>query len=286
MTHGAANNPSQDVSATFIGRSNSVNNKKGTRADVVGDHPQGIMMQISRSGYLRNVADQFSEQIYLIVAVDMLKNRSNALKARTGINRWLWQWRHTSISFPFELHENQIPDFDVAITVLIRTARRTSCHIRPVIIEDFRAGAAGPGIAHRPEIVFFTQTREALRIDFHLIQPNVSRFIIILIDSDPESASRQSKLFSKKFPRKLNSLSLEIITERKIAQHLKKRVMTSGIAHVLQIVVLATRSYTSLGTGRPGPIPLFISKKYVLELNHTRIGEQQSRIIGRNQGAA
>ena len=57
---------------------------------MVGDHPQGIVMQISRSGYLRNVADQFSEQIYLIVAVDMLENCSNALKACTGIHRWLW----------------------------------------------------------------------------------------------------------------------------------------------------------------------------------------------------
>ena len=57
VTHGAANNPSQDVSATFIGRSHSVNDKKGTGADVVGDHPQGIVLQISRSGYLRYVAD-------------------------------------------------------------------------------------------------------------------------------------------------------------------------------------------------------------------------------------
>ena len=253
---------------------------------MVGDHPQGIVLQISRSGYLRNVADQFSEQIYLIVAVDMLKNRSNTLKACTGIHRWLWQWRHTSISFPFKLHENQIPDFDVAITVLIRTARRTSRHIRDVVIKDFRAGPAGTGITHGPEIVFLTQARKARWIDFDLVQPNVSRFVIILIDSDPKPVSLQSKFYGEKFPRKLNGPSFEIITEREIAQHFKKCVVSSGVANVLQVIVFATCSHTSLGTGRPDPFPLFISKKYVLELNHTRIGEQQSRIIGRNQGAA
>jgi hypothetical protein len=52
-----------------------------------------------------------------------------------------------------ELHEHQVPDLDEAVAVFVRAARRAAPDVIAVIVEDFRARAAGPGVAHGPEIV-------------------------------------------------------------------------------------------------------------------------------------
>ena len=52
-----------------------------------------------------------------------------------------------------ELHEDEVPDLDEAVAVGIRAAGRAARNLVAVVVEDLRAGAAGAGIAHRPEIV-------------------------------------------------------------------------------------------------------------------------------------
>jgi hypothetical protein len=52
-----------------------------------------------------------------------------------------------------ELHEDEVPDLDEPVAVLIRRAGRAAPDMIAVIVEDLGAGAAGPGRAHRPEIV-------------------------------------------------------------------------------------------------------------------------------------
>ena len=55
--------------------------------------------------------------------------------------------------------------------------------------------------------------------------------------------------------------------------------MPGRIAHVFQIVMLSTGSYTFLRGHRPVVISFFITGKYTLELHHTGVGEQKRRII-------
>ena len=47
----------------------------------------------------------------------------------------------------------------------------------------------------------------------------------------------------------MNGLLFEVIAKRKIAQHLKKGVMTRGITHIFQVVVFAACAYTFLCGG-------------------------------------
>src|SRR5215470_6101774 len=87
-----------------------------------------------------------------------LQHRRDALQPRAGVDRGL---RQRIARPPFELlelHEDEIPDLDEAVAVGFRRARRSAPDLVAVVIEDFRAGPAGAGFAHLPEIV---RTRDA-----------------------------------------------------------------------------------------------------------------------------
>ena len=76
---------------------------------------------------------------------------------------------------------------------------------------------------------------------------------------------------------------LEIIAKTEVAQHFKKGMMAGRIANVFKIIVLAPGPNTALGSRRPLVVPVFMAQKQVLELHHSRIGEQQRRIVPRHQ---
>ena len=77
---------------------------------------------------------------------------------------------------------------------------------------------------------------------------------------------------------------LEIVAEGKISQHLEKRVVTVGEADVFEIVVLAAGAHAFLGGRGPGVVALFQAEEDVLELVHARVGEQQGRVVLRDEG--
>ena len=62
--------------------------------------------------------------------------------------------------------------------------------------------------------------------------------------------------------------------------------MARGVADVFKVVVLAAGADAALGAGRPHIGPLLALQENVLELHHAGVGEQQRRIVGRNQRAA
>ena len=82
-------------------------------------------------------------------------------------------------------------------------------------------------------------------------------------------------------PGPLNRLLLEVITERKIAEHLKKRVMPRRTAHVFDVV----GANALLATGGPRRWPLLLPEKDRLKRQHPRNREQDRGIL-RNQGGA
>src|SRR5271165_7306397 len=56
-----------------------------------------------------------------------------------------------------------------------------------------------------------------------------------------------------------------------------------GVPDVIQIVVFAARPYAFLSRRRALVVPLFRAREDVLELIHPRVGEQQRRVVGRDQ---
>ena len=65
----------------------------------------------------------------------MLEYRCDTLKTHARIDRGRRQGMEFTLWVPVVLHEHQIPDLDIPIQIIIRTARRATRHIRTVIIE-------------------------------------------------------------------------------------------------------------------------------------------------------
>ena len=151
------------------------------------------------------------------------------------------------------LHEHVVPDFDVAITIFFRRAWRAAGDFRTVIEEDFRAGAAGACVAHRPEIVrviFLTAlvayTRDSVLRDTDFIRPNRVRLVVVLIDGDPEFFLWKFQCDGQELPGKANGIVLEIIAKAEVAQHFEESVVACGVTDVFQIIVFAASTHTAL----------------------------------------
>src|SRR5689334_5682190 len=105
------------------------------------------------------------------------------------------------------------------------------------------------------------------------------------MNGDPQPVLGQTKLPRHQLPGKLDRAVLEVVTKRKIAEHLKKSVMPGGVTNVLEIVVLASGPHTFLGRGCALVSPFLQPGKNILELDHSSIGEQQCRVISGDQRA-
>ena len=53
---------------------------------------------------------------------------------------------------PVDLHEDEVPDLDVAVAVGLGRAGRPALHLGPVVVEDLRARAARAGVAQKVPI--------------------------------------------------------------------------------------------------------------------------------------
>ena len=224
----------------------------------------------------------------------VLHDRADALQPHAGIHTRRWQRVHLAVSRAIELHEDVVPDFDIAITVLFRRARRATPDIGAVIKENLGTGTARAGIAHSPEVVrrvgralVVANTHHALSGHTHFLGPDVVGLVITGVDGDPEFLLRQVQplVRGQELPRVVNGIVLEIVAETEVTQHLEKGVMTRGVSNVLQVIVLAASTHALLAAGGAGIGALLQAQEAVLELVHAGVGEQQCRVVGRNQRA-
>ena len=227
---------------------------------------------------------QILEQVDLVVGVHALHHGRDTLQAHAGIDGRLGQRVQRALGVTVELHEDQVPDLDVAIAIFVRAARRATGDIFAVVIEDLGGRATRAGVAHLPEVVL-VETREAVLIDADLVEPDVTGFVIADVHGDPQLLLRQAEFFGQKLPGELDGFALEVVAEAEVAQHLEEGVVTGGIADVVQVIVLATGAHAALRGGRTAVATRITAQEDILEGHHAGVGEQQGRVVVRHQGA-
>ena len=121
---------------------------------MIGNHPQGVLLEIVDPEYARRFVIRAWKQVNLIIAVHLLHNRCNPLQPHTGIHRGLGQRMELAGRVTVVLHKHQVPNFDVTIEVFSFAAGWTSGYVIAMIEENFATGPAGTGVAHLPEVVF------------------------------------------------------------------------------------------------------------------------------------
>src|SRR4051812_41241928 len=117
---------------------------------MIGDDAQRRLLRTLRigAGQFRDRADQSYEQIDVVIVVLALQDSGDALETRAGVDRGLRQRIARAALELLELHEHEIPNLDEAVAVLFGRTGRTAPDLVPMVVEDFRTGSAGPGVAH------------------------------------------------------------------------------------------------------------------------------------------
>ena len=229
--------------------------------------------------------DQRAEKVDVVIVVLALQDRGDAFEPHAGIDRGARQRDPLTRAHLVELREDEVPDFDEAVAFRIGTSRRAPGNGRAVIVEDLRARAARPDVAHHPEIVRGGDADDLRLRQPGDLRPQSRRLVVFGVDRHQQAIAGEPELAGDQVPGQLDRPVLEIIAKREIPEHLEKGVMPGGIADVFQIVVLAAGAHAFLRRGGALIGPLLQAGEDVLELNHSGIGEQQCRIVARHERA-
>ena len=230
-------------------------------------------------------ANERAKKIDVVIVVHALEHGGDALEPHAGVDRRARQVDPLAARQRLELHEHEIPDLDEAVAVRIGRAWRTARDVVPVIVENLRARAARAGVAHRPEIVARRDADDPLLGEAGDLPPQIERFVIVVIDGDGELFRRQPQVARQQAPRVFDRIVLEIVAERKVAQHFEERVVARGIADIVEVVVLAARAHAFLRRRRPVVGTLLDAGEDVLELHHPGVGEHERRVVARHERA-
>ncbi len=162
-------------------------------------------------------------------------------------------------------------------------AGRAARDVVAVVVEDFRARAAGAGVAHRPEIVAAGDAENFLVGQAGDLLPQLEGVVVVDIDGDQEPLGRNREILGDQLPGERDGALLEVVAEGEIAQHLEEGVVARGIADIVEVVVLAAGAHAFLRGGGAHIGALFEAGEDVLELHHAGIGEHQRGVVARHQ---
>ena len=254
---------------------------------MIGDHPVRGLVGALRCdpGRVRHRLDERAEQIRIVVRVHALQDRRHALKAHAGIDGGLWQVDPVARLDLLVLHEDEVPEFEEPVAVLVRAAGRAALQGIALIDEDLGARTARPGIAHLPEIVGGRDADDLGIGKARDFLPQRHGFLVVVIDGDEEPVLGQPELLGDQVPGELDGAVLEVIAKREIPHHLEEGVVPGGVADIVEIVVLAAGAHAFLGRGGTVIRALLGAREHVLELHHARIGEHERRIVARHERA-
>ena len=152
-----------------------------------------------------------------------------------------------------------------------------------VIIEDFRTGTARAGIPHRPEIVVGSDADDAAVRQARDPLPQIKCLVVGVINGNAQPGGVQPPFPGNQRPGMLNRLRLEIITERKIAQHFKESMVSRRVADIVQIIMLAAGADAFLRRRGGGIGPRLQPGEHIFERHHPGINEHQRRVVLRHQ---
>src|SRR5690606_25024836 len=112
------------------------------------------------------------------------------------------------------LHEDEVPELQEAVAVLLRAAGRAAPDVLAAVDEDFRTWTARAGVAHRPEIVRGRDADDAVVGKAGDLLPVAGGLVVGVVDGDQKLVLRQAELAGDQVPGKLDGALLEIVAER------------------------------------------------------------------------
>ena len=246
---------------------------------MVADDFQGRLCPLIRGPVLhaRQVSRRLhkrEDEVRLIVVGHALQDLGDALQAHARVNVLGRERGEHPFRRPVGLHEDQVIKLDEP-RVVARNVRPGHPALRVEIVVQFGAGAAGAGRPRRPEIVFRAAPLDTFGRDADDFRPQAGRLVVVLVYRHPDAVGRDAQPHGRKLPGHADGVLLEIVAERKVAQHLEEGVVPGRHTHVLDVV----GANAFLGGRRPRVAAWGLAQEDGLELEHAGDGEQDSRVV-------
>jgi hypothetical protein len=289
VEHGAADEFAQDVVAAGVAGQHAVADAEHGGANVVGDAAEGDAFARGadgRVGFLRLALDGLDdrrEEVGVEAGADALHHRGHALEAHAGVNVARRQRLEHAAVLALELLEDEVPDLaEPPATARGLAVRLAAADVRAVVVEDFRARAAEAvraelGAIRRPEVVVLAVAVDDFRVEADFLLPDRVRLVVLLVDADAQALGRDFHLLRHEFPGPEDRLALEVVAERKVAEHLEEGVMEGGAADVVHVA----GAEAFLAGGGALEAGLAAAHELVFELVHARAGEEERFVLRR-----
>ena len=299
VAFGPAKDAAHNIAPLLIAGGGTIGQRKRQRADVIGHHAVGGIAHVIeatgvgwRVSKILNSGEQGAEQVDIVVAFLALKHRADTLEAHACVDMLGGQRAQGAIGIAVELDEHIVPDLDAAVRTLVD--ERFSRLVWREIDVDFCAGTAGAGVAHFPKIVFLVPQVDVFFWDVGGLGPNFSGLgigsqIVVgvaLKNGGVQAGGIEAPDLGEELPGPADGFFLEVVAEGPVAQHFKESVVVGVFADIVEIVVFAAGTDTFLGIDRPAVGASACAQKYILELVHAGVGEQQCGVIERDDRAA
>jgi hypothetical protein len=134
------NDAAQHIAAAGVFRHDTIGEKEGDGAHVVGDdahrHVVSGLTAVGLTDHLFHPGDERPQQVGVIVTVHALHDGGDAFQPHAGINVLLWQRRHVTLGITVKLHEHEVPQLQIAVAFTAQHILRSGTQRRPLINED------------------------------------------------------------------------------------------------------------------------------------------------------
>ena len=267
----------QHIAPPVVRREDPVGDEERRGAGVVGEDARSGEDRVRIGAGRRALADgggQPGEEVGVVVGRRALHDRREPLQPQPGVHRRGGQGGEAALPVPVELHEDQVPDLQEPVV---------AGEVRALVVVDLRAGAAGAGVPHRPEVLGGRERGDPVLGDEGA--PEALRLLVARRrgvageDADREPRRVEAEFPGQEFPGEGDRPLLEVVAEGEVPQHLEEGVVPGGEPHILEVVVLAPGADALLDGGGPGVFRRLPAQEAVLELVHPGVREQERRVV-------
>ena len=181
------------------------------------------------------------------------------------------------------LHEDQVPDLEVA--VLVGFGPALAAVLGTAVVVDLRARAARARHAHVPVVVGQAAALDPALGHADDVVPELGGLVVVVQHGDPQPALREAEPAvrlrpGQQLPGKRDRLVLEVVAEGEVAEHLEERAVPGGLADFLDV----RRPHALLAAGGAPERRRLLAEEVRLERLHAGVDQQQRRVIGDQAG--
>ena len=185
----------------------------------------------------------------------------------------------------FQISRNRPASASSSNSACRRSSRRLLPRLPLEVDVDLGARPAGAGVAHLPEVVLVAEAVDPVVGQPGDLPPEGARLVVGVMhrDAQPLGVDAEPLRARHELPGEGDRVALEVVAEGEVAQHLEEGVMPRGVAHLLEVVVLAAGPHALLAGGGPRVVAVLLAQEGALELHHPGVGEQQRGIVRGDQ---